>query len=95
MYIKSTFPVVEKINEIPILSGFILIIFSALPGAFLTIIDSYAFQIEESIFSCIAFPCFVIWNLILSKMGIKIYLFFIPAWLFWIIVSILVLVFKL
>ena len=95
MYVKSIFPIVEKINAIPFLGGFILTIFSALPGALLAVIDVYAYHIEDNIFPFIAFPSFVIWNLFLNKIGIKIYLFLIPAWIFWIIVSILVLVFKL
>jgi hypothetical protein len=95
MYVKSVFPSIEKINEIPLIGGFILIIFSALPGAFLTLFSEYVYNINKSQFMLIAFSSYVVWNFLLMKIGIKIYLFFIPAWIFWIGVSVLVLVFKL
>jgi len=95
MYVKSIFSSIEKINDIPLIGGFILIIFSALPGAFLTLYSEYVFNIEDSQFMLIAFSSYVVWNFLLMKIGIKIYLFFVPAWIFWAIVSVLVLGFGL
>ena len=93
MYVKSKYPKIEVINEIPIIGSFALIIFSALPGAFLTLFSVYIHEIQEDDFQQIALTSFVLWNLFLTKIGIKIYLFLIPAWMFWIIMAILVLVF--
>ncbi len=95
MYVKSIFPSIEKINDIPLVGGFILIIFSALPGAFLTLYSEYFSNIEDNQFIIIAFSSYVVWNFLLMKIGIKIYLFFVPAWIFWAIVSVLVLGFGL
>lgn len=95
MYVKSKYPKIEVINEIPIIGSFILIIFSAIPGAFLTLFSKFVHEIQESDFQIIALSSFVIWNLFLTRIGIKIYLFLIPAWIFWIIAAILILVFDL
>jgi hypothetical protein len=93
MYVKSKYPKIEIINEIPIIGSFALIIFSALPGAFLTLYSIYINEIQDNLFEVIALSSFVFWNLFLAKIGIKIYLFLIPAWIFWIIAAILILVF--
>ena len=51
-------------------------------------------KITDNNFSIISLSSFVLWNLLLTRFGIKIYLFLIPAWAFWIIAGILILVFN-
>lgn len=94
MYVKSKFSKIEILNEIPIIGSFVLTIFSALPGAFLTLYSIHINKITDNNFSIISLSSFVLWNLLLTRFGIKIYLFLIPAWAFWIIAGILILVFN-
>jgi hypothetical protein len=93
MYVITKYSWLQKLNDIPFLGGTVLIVFSATPGAILAVISIYLHPIDEQVFTRIAYFSFVLWNLILQKFDIKIYIFFLPAWAFWLVFSILDFVF--
>ena len=86
---KSKYQIVENLSDIPILGGFIIALFSAIPGMFLTIYSSWINEISEIDFQIYTGFSFVLWNLFLWKKEIKLYIFFIPAWLLWLIIGVL------
>ena len=85
---KSKYQVIENLSDIPVLGGFIVILFSALPGMFLAIYSSWVSEISEVNFQIYSGFSFVIWNLFLLRKEIKLYVLFIPAWLLWFIIGI-------
>ncbi len=79
----SKYKVVENLSDIPVIGGFIVAIFSALPGLFLVLYSELISPISDETFVIIAPSLFATWCYILEKLGIKLFIIFIPAWVFW------------
>ena len=88
-FAKSKYKIIEDLSDIPVIGGFIIIIFSVLPGMFLALYSSWVSEISESDFEVYTGIGFVLWNLYLWRKDVKIYILFFPAWLLWLIIGIL------
>lgn len=93
-YVESKYEWIESLGKIPFIGFFFLIIFSALPGAALAIISFNFYELSDLEFKLSAFTIYPFWNYFLINRGIKIYIFFIRADLFWLGLGLLVFVFQ-
>ena len=64
---KSKYQVIENLSNIPILGGFIVVLFSVLPGMFFAIYSSWISEISEVNFQIFSGFSFVIWNIFLWR----------------------------
>lgn len=89
--LKTNRPSLIKIMDVPIIGGFIMLIFSLIPMFILMITDGFLEYSYEDIQTGIIQIICGIYNFILSFFfNIKISIFFIPCWIFFTLIGILI-----